>query len=405
MSPARWVALAAAAIAAAVALAVALPGEVDEPGPTPAPDRRGGSAFHDPARRFTVEIPGGWRRAREVVIPEVTNPREILVVSTFALDASREQCGPFYDHVLDQMGPGGGLVAVQERLGHAVAGPRAFPARPAQFRLPLRNPEPRGCGDRRERTPVRAWWIPFRAAGRSFYAQVAIGPRAPGSLRRDARGLLDSLRFGRAPADAAGGNAGRRERSAFARLEARRLQLPPLDAGAKCPLANAIALPGAPAEAGLGPGRPSEAGVAELRRGPVYVVFPGTPRILDFPAAGDRRSANGGWRTAEILWASRPSYQGPVLVRGRRLDGPGRLGFGPGPRPRPQLRLPAGGWMERRRPLGVWNRTAHPRKGWRMAVSSTRIPSAGQSGIRCYAYRVDGHGFSYTLSFGAVRQP
>jgi hypothetical protein len=405
MTPVRWAALAiAAAIAAAVALAVALPGEVDEPGPAPAPDRRGGSAFHDRARRFTVEIPAGWERARGVVIPEVTNPREILVVSTFPLDGSGEPCGPFYDHVLDQMGPREGLVAVQERLGHAVAGPRVFPPRPAHFSLPLRRPEPRGCGHRRERRPVRDWWIPFRSAGRDFYAQVAIGPQASDSLRRDASRLLESLRFERGCGDADGGGLGQPERAAFARLEARRLHLPALGADKKCPLANAVTLAGVPAEAALGPGGPTQRGVAKLRKGPVYVAFPGTPRILDFPATEDGGSAAGGWRSAEVLWLSRPSYRGPVLVRGGQLDGPERLGFGRGPRPRSQLRLPAGQWTARRSPLRAWGRTVQPRTGWRMAAALTRIRRAGKSGIRCYAYQVDGNSFSYTIAFGGIRQ-
>ena len=40
-----------------------------------------------------------------------------------------------------------------------------------------------------------------------------------------------------------------------------------------------------------------------------------------------------------------------------------------------------------------------------MASSLTRMPSAREPGIRCWGYRVDGQGFSYTLGFGAVRQP
>jgi hypothetical protein len=380
----------------------------------PDSDRRGGSTFHDPARRFSVEIPAGWQRAREVVIPEVTNPREILVVSTFPLDGLGEARGPFYDHVLDHIGPGEGLVTVQERLGHAVAGPRVFPSRPAHFRLPPGMPEPRGCGHKRDRRPLRGWWIPFRAAGRDFYAQVVIGPRAPDSLRRDASRLLDSLCFERGPADAAGGGAGRGERAAFARLEARGLRLPALGADERCPLANAIELPGmsetrkAPfirAEAALGPGDPGEPDpnklLRRLRAGPLYVVFPEVPRIVDFFAP---RTAEGEWRRAEVRWVSKPSYGGPVLVRGRQVDGPDELRFGAGASPRQELRLPAGSWMERRGPLRVWGRTAHPRKGWRMASSRTRFPSGSKSGIGCYAYQVDEQGFSYTIAFGGIRQ-
>lgn len=213
----------------------------------------------------------------------------------------------------------------------------------------------------------------------------------------------DSPRRGQSPTgeDAAAGA----DRAAFDRLEARALRLPTLDADDRCPLANATALPGVPAGAGLGPGGPTERGVAKLRKGPIYVAFPGIPRILDFPAVEDGRPASGEWRSAAVLWVSRPSYDGPALVRGRQLDGPEQLGFGPGSRPRAQLRLPAGRWRQQRGPLRVWGRTAHARKGWRMAASTIRIRNWGESEIRCYAYQVDGEQFSYTIAFGAIRQP
>jgi hypothetical protein len=197
----RWGAITlAAGVAVAIALAAVLPGEVREPERSRAKAQRpAGKSYRDHARRFTVEIPAGWRRARRIVIPQVTNPREILVVSTFSLDSSGEPCGPFYDHLIDHMGPRDGLVAVVERSGHAVAGPPQFRPRPRHFRLPLRKPEPRGCGLARDRTLVRDWWIPFHDAGRDFYGEVAIGLRAPEAVRRDARRLLDSLRFQRRP--------------------------------------------------------------------------------------------------------------------------------------------------------------------------------------------------------------
>lgn len=199
MSRGRWAFVAlATGIAAAVAVVVAVPGDVRErAGARNQDQHRAGASYRDQAARFGVEIPAGWRRAREIVISQVTNPREILVASTFSLDSSGEPCGPFYDHVLGQMGRREGLVAVQERFGHSVAGPPEFPPRPKRFRLPIRRPEPRGCGRNRDRRLVRDWWIPFRDAGRDFYAQVAIGLTAPGQVRRDALRLLESLRFKR----------------------------------------------------------------------------------------------------------------------------------------------------------------------------------------------------------------
>lgn len=199
MSRGRWAFVAIAiGIAAAVAVAVAAPGDGQEP--TGAPDQgqhRTGASYRDQASRFGIEIPAGWRRAREVVDGKVINPREILVVSTFPLDFSGEPCGPFYDHVLGDLGRRQGFVSLQERFVRSVTQLQNYPRRPERFRLPVRTREPRGCGRNHERTLVRDWWIPFRDAGRAFYAQVAIGLGAPDQVRRDAIRLLDSLHFKR----------------------------------------------------------------------------------------------------------------------------------------------------------------------------------------------------------------
>ena len=150
------------------------------------------------------------------------------------------------------------------------------------------------------------------------------------------------------------------------------------------PEVGALAVRGIPGEAALGPWP----GAAELKRGPVYAaLIGGAPRIVFLsgqPAIGDSK-----WRTVRTIWSSRRSYQGPVLVRGGRLDRPGRLGFGSRERPRRQLRLPAASWPHQRR----W--VDPSREGWRATSVPTRIPAPG-----CYAFQVDGLGFSYVLAFG-----
>jgi hypothetical protein len=178
------------------------------------------------------------------------------------------------------------------------------------------------------------------------------------------------------------------------------------------PDVGAIALPSIPGEAALGPWPPGagstvsrsgsstdganpERGETVLRRGPVYAaLLAGPPRIvyLGEPSKGESR-----WQRVRTIWASRPSYDGPVLVRGGRLDRLGRLGFGSRVRPRWELRLPAGSWPPGNihpggggRPLG---------EGWRLSSVPTRIRAPG-----CYAFQVDGLGFSYLLEFGAQGQ-
>jgi hypothetical protein len=186
----------------------------------------------------------------------------------------------------------------------------------------------------------------------------------------------------------------RRGGDGLVRGEPRPPRLAGLGPERRCPLANALALPGVPAEAGLGPGRATRRGVVELRRGPVYVVFPGVPRVLDFQPGRSR------WLRARVLFVSRSSYRGPVVVRGRRLDRRGVLRFGAGTRPRSTLRLPAGPWMEQRRSLRVWGRAARPRAGWRLQTSLVRTRASSGAGVGCFGYQVEGNGFSYPLVFG-----
>jgi hypothetical protein len=84
------------------------------------------------------------------------------------------------------------------------------------------------------------------------------------------------------------------------------------------------------------------------------------------------------------MWAIDPRYVGPVLVRGRQLDGDdvlkfekGEPGFSDYTRSHPTTELhESGGYV-------------HP--------SVTRVRTLG-----CYAYQVDGIGFSYSIVFRAV---
>jgi len=143
---------------------------------------------------FAATIPAGWRRADQAVDHLTTNPRELLVLSTFELpeDAkASDRCGPFYDHVLNRMPDDEALLAVRESFGKDLAGP--FEPRPKAFELAAIEPEPGGCRSHGRRT-FRRWWIAFRAGERDFYAQIDMGLAAPASLRSDAEAVLNSFR-------------------------------------------------------------------------------------------------------------------------------------------------------------------------------------------------------------------
>ena len=151
---------------------------------------------------------------------------------------------------------------------------------------------------------------------------------------------------------------------------------------------NAIVLREIPGVAALGPWPPGPSHT----RGPVYAALTeGAPRIVVLslsPSVGDSR-----WRLVRTIWISRPDYDGPVLVRGGRLDRPGTLGFGDGLPPRTSLRLPAGGWPLTR--LGSREGGSARQAGWRVTAIPTLVRAPG-----CYAFQVDGLGFSYVLAFG-----
>ena len=93
------------------------------------------------------------------------------------------------------------------------------------------------------------------------------------------------------------------------------------------------------------------------------------------PTSGFYGSA---WFGNKVLWMVDARYTGPVLIRGRQLDGPNRLRFETGRVPPREL-------------------TIQPRPGPRGRPSYTRVRVSG-----CYAYQVDGLGFSYLIVFEAA---
>lgn len=172
------------------------------------------------------------------------------------------------------------------------------------------------------------------------------------------------------------------------------------------PQVGALALRGIPGEAALGPwpadGPPTVSGVARssgatddrtasalLKRGPIYAaLLAGPPRIVLLP----ERSEASPWKSVETIWVSRPTYDGPVFVRGGRLDRAGLVRFGEGRKPDAELELPTGDW-----PTSDFEGRRLP-PGWRAFSVQTRIRAPG-----CYAFQVDGDGFSYLLTFAAQR--
>ena len=89
-----------------------------------------------------------------------------------------------------------------------------------------------------------------------------------------------------------------------------------------------------------------------------------------------------GWGGNKTMWIVAAGYRGPVLVRGRRLDGPELVRFERGAPPPAELEL----------------RTTLTSQGSavRRIPSFTRVQAPG-----CYAYQIDGTTFSRTIVFEA----
>ena len=156
--------------------------------------------------------------------------------------------------------------------------------------------------------------------------------------------------------------------------------------GAECPIATTtvslsergiVTLGDLPAW-GPGPAYPTALG-----RGPrPQLVFVYPPE----PGSGWEES---GWGGSKNIWVVSPSYRGPVLVRGRQLDGPNEVRFENG---RPAFTLQSALYPSSELRLRGPEPFGNP--------STTRLRAPG-----CYAFQVDGRGLSYSIVFEALLRP
>jgi len=153
----------------------------------------------------------------------------------------------------------------------------------------------------------------------------------------------------------------------------RPLHLPALDPGAPCPTSSGRQFSN------------GQFGGIALGSGPVRPLISapgGAPEhgVL----ALSRQSPRSPWWAIKTLWFSHPRYRGPVLVRGRRLDGPAKVVFGEEP-----------SLIDPQLPPGPTINGTH---GWREWPGGTFVHSFG-----CYAWQIDGTTFSTVVVFKAVR--
>jgi hypothetical protein len=130
---------------------------------------------------------------------------------------------------------------------------------------------------------------------------------------------------------------------------------------------------------------------ALLGPGPAYPIavsrrpFDPTARDAVLYAGPAPSGIEGAWYHIKIGWFVSPSYHGPLVIRGRQLDGPGALRFVAERTNEPDrlfaavsLRLPGG--------PGFF------RNGWRGVGGGELFSGAG-----CYGFQVDGRTFSRTI--------
>lgn len=147
--------------------------------------------------------------------------------------------------------------------------------------------------------------------------------------------------------------------------------------------------PGSPCPAAEQNGTLGDHGGLDLPTSPAFGPGPAYPTLGSDSGKAQLSYSTGfssyeGWEGTKVLWTV-PSYNGPYIVRGRQLDG-GRdaLKFDQGPN-----------WSNK---LHAELRLVGPYPRLNPAATYGRAPG-------CFAYQVDGRGFSYLIVFEARHVP
>jgi hypothetical protein len=169
--------------------------------------------------------------------------------------------------------------------------------------------------------------------------------------------------------------------SVWPSLWQRPLQLPGVAVGQLCP-----ATPGRSFTEGYGPG---------LGSGPAFLLLPGpNDATLRAEALRGLGGSSKGWSGQQVRWVIHPLYQGPVLVRGARIDSAGGIQFNGGlDQPVDPSQLTTAPPLTHLRLVGDSSYGAP----WIAWVTYLRVRESG-----CYALQVDGLSFSETIVFRAA---
>ena len=156
----------------------------------------------------------------------------------------------------------------------------------------------------------------------------------------------------------------------------RPLDLPRIAAGEPCPVS--------PVDERLDWEALNIFGGSGIGPGPVYPGLGGDGGDL-----ATRGPNADGWFDNKVFWYVKPGYRRRAVVRGRRLDGPGRVRFEGGSVLRPrELRI------KRKGEVRSWS--GHRPDGSRGVPSGVSVRTAG-----CYGVQIDGTRFSRVAVFTA----
>jgi hypothetical protein len=133
-------------------------------------------------------------------------------------------------------------------------------------------------------------------------------------------------------------------------------------------------------------------------RGPVYPTSERGTLHMEFPPDPRWIFGGTGYGVAKVIWIAKPSYDGPVLIRGFQIGGPHRVRFTVGHSVTGEPLSEDQFLTETAAPPNT-ARYGPVVRGWRelKTLRITAVPVPG-----CYAWQVDGLDFSYTIVFKVV---
>jgi len=199
----------------------------------------------------------------------------------------------------------------------------------------------------------------------STFAWRALGPAAPGAIGPAGEGPV---------APSTSPPVG--EPSVPTPLLSRPLALPSVPAGASCPTTPLTRITPGPGTGFSG------STLAQVADG-VYLSLAGRDGAVSLEPGPAPRD---GWYTMKNIWIIDGSYEGPLLIRGGRVDGedPLQLAWNPTTPMQQALQIdPSSPSLQ-----------TNPTTGWRSVPMAAYVRSPG-----CYAYQLDGIGFTRFIVF------